>query len=92
MTISLQTECSNPPPSLCQVGISLSPVLERAVVAVRHKHVSNAVVPLLPQLLPIEVEGADVGRCEALDEVLLDASRRCAHDVHHLVLTEVPVK
>mmetsp|Transcript_29539 Transcript_29539/g.72876 ORF Transcript_29539/g.72876 Transcript_29539/m.72876 type:complete len:485 (+) Transcript_29539:130-1584(+) len=75
------------------------PLLELAVVLVGHEHVPDAVQPLQPQRLAVELEPVDHARVEsgvppqvrgreALDEILLDAPRRGDDAVHHLVLAQ----
>lgn len=65
------------------------PILEGAVVAVGHQQVPNAVQSLGPETSPRGCERAQVGRGQALDQVLLHSSRRCDDGGHMAVLDEI---
>lgn len=68
----------------------LHPVLEFDVVVIWHQQIPGPVNPFLPERLTIQLEVTDVGRGEALDEILLDPTCCRDHDVYHRVLHQVP--
>lgn len=66
------------------------PILERTVVVVRHDEVADSVESFGAQRGAGRVEGAVIGRGEALDQVLLHATSRRDDGRDMLVLNEIP--
>ena len=66
------------------------PVLEGAIVAVRHHQVTNTIHALGPKSGARRREGTQIGGRQAFDKVFLDAAGRGDNGRHMLVLDQVP--
>mmetsp|Transcript_6593 Transcript_6593/g.14353 ORF Transcript_6593/g.14353 Transcript_6593/m.14353 type:complete len:419 (-) Transcript_6593:4-1260(-) len=62
------------------------PVLELAVILVRHQQVPDAVDALLPQRLPRQFKISHIRVLETFDNVLLYSPRRRHYHIHHFIL------